>query len=76
MNEYKPSDNNDSLREEQYKKVRRFACWLECSSCSNRFHLTDLYKCLYCLLYFCSSCMEKHCGTTQKEWAQKHQYNE
>ena len=34
------------------------------------------FRCLYCGIYFCVNCAERHFGQTRQEWRIKHQHDE
>lgn len=39
-----------------------------CPDCRQLRHFTLLFKCLYCGVYFCRNCAEKHFGKTIDEY--------
>ena len=39
----------------------------ECQ-CGEMFNILDMYRCLYCGIYRCIDCSEKHFGMTVCEW--------
>lgn len=38
--------------------------------CNNRHPLDQMYRCLYCGVYFCFKCAEEHFGQTVEEWVE------
>ena len=48
---------------EQAKRCEKFPCVkISCAKCAKRVSLFMLFKCLYCGLWFCKSCAERHFG--------------
>ena len=48
---------------EQVRKCDKFPCVkVSCARCEKRVSVFMLFKCLYCGLWFCKSCAERHFG--------------
>lgn len=62
-------EKKEVLRQ-QYKQASE-ECVIVCCGCGWRRHLTMAFRCLYCGLYFCVNCAEKHFGMTIQEWIEK-----
>jgi hypothetical protein len=39
--------------------------------CNWHYRITNMYHCLYCKVYFCTSCAENHFGQTVDEYLRK-----
>jgi hypothetical protein len=45
---------------------------VECSECKEKQWVGGVFKCFFCLSYFCQDCAEKHFGKTREEyWNEK-----
>jgi len=40
-------------------------------SCGQIRAMVKAYRCLYCGIYFCTTCMEAHCGKTIQQWREE-----
>lgn len=60
-------DGDDSTRIDQHGNVLTDDT-LQCADCYKTVHIGMLFKCLYCWLWRCEECSEKHFGKTQEEW--------
>lgn len=47
----------------EVKKGKEITC-----RCKKTFPIQDMYRCLYCGVYFCLDCAEKHFGRTREEY--------
>ena len=47
---------------------------ITCAGCNTKRALINMYKCLYCKIWFCHQCAEKHFGKTVKEYHQIKQH--
>tara|TARA_R110000787_G_scaffold336_10_gene1337 strand:+ start:4718 stop:4963 length:246 start_codon:yes stop_codon:yes gene_type:complete len=41
---------------------------LSCGDCLEYKKLDKVYKCLYCDIWYCLTCAERHFGKTKEEW--------
>ena len=53
-------DQHNELQQQVMPKV---TC-----TCGDRQALADMHKCLYCHVYYCTTCAERHFGKTIEEW--------
>ena len=55
------------LQSQSHDLQGALGCDVVCE-CGGRFNILDMYRCLYCGVYRCCSCSEKHFGITVEKW--------
>lgn len=60
------SDKVQAILRQQYKAAAESAVII--CPCGHSRALSRAYRCLYCGLYFCEKCAERHFGKTRLEW--------
>ena len=71
--QYAKHSTNPELLSKQTKSVQEegvFRC-----ECGTRMSIKYGYRCLYCGLWMCAPCAEKHFGKTFDEWNEEHNKN-
>lgn len=47
--------------------------FVRCPCCLKILELINSYKCLYCGIWFCEKCAEKHFGKTREQYRKEHE---
>lgn len=64
-------DENDLMRINQHSHVSIHNFWMGCAGCDFTFDISELFKCLYCWMWFCEKCAEEHFGKTREQWREE-----
>jgi hypothetical protein len=60
------SDKIAEILRRQYKNAAEHSA-VYCP-CGQLRAITEAFRCLYCGIYFCVDCAERHFGKTRREW--------